>query len=293
MTEVVNEAGDLCPAHAVHGFTSCTWRQRPLVGIQAGVGKQVQVRVVQQGVDPLERQSSLAAISNDAQQRFSVLHLAYLAFWSHLNHLPPFALHVAFPRSTAGRYTGDYYGGSVALALAGCRRSRGTSSSHVRGRCRCPTHPLAWPHWPMSIPAKVHRLHGSRQCTGWRRLSARFFRRVRTFTTGDWDSSNQAFTMSAGSNTTCSTASSRSCALLPACSCPVDLSIAGKLVAQTPPSSVSRLHRGYDDAPHGAHRTCELAPHPALHVFMSVGFITALVIVTTARVSLLPDSGSA
>ena len=40
-------------------------------------------------------------------------------------------------------------------------------------------------------------------------------------------------------------------------------------------------------------RTCELAPHPALHVFMSVGYITALVIVTTARGSLLPDSGSA
>ncbi len=81
----------------------------------------------------------------------------------------------------------------------------------------------------------------------------RFFRQVFTLTTGDWDSSNQAFTMSAGSNTTCGTASSHSCALLPACSCPVDLSIAGKLVAQTPPSSVSRLSRGYDDAPHGAH----------------------------------------
>src|SRR5437899_10663270 len=54
------------------------------------------------------------------------------------NHLPPFALHVAFPHSLAGRHAGDYYGGSVALALASCRRSRGTSSSHVRGRCRCP-----------------------------------------------------------------------------------------------------------------------------------------------------------
>jgi hypothetical protein len=84
----------------------------------------------------------------------------------------------------------------------------------------------------------------------------RSFRRVRTFTTGDWDSSNAAFTMSAGSNATCSTASSSSSALLPTCSCSVDLSIAGKLVAQTPPSSASRLHRGCDDAPHGAHRTC-------------------------------------
>jgi hypothetical protein len=87
-------------------------------------------------------------------------------------------------------------------------------------------------------------------------VARRFFRRVLTLTTGDWDSSNQAFTMSAGSNATCGTASSHSCALLPACSCPVDLSIAGKLVAQTPPSSASRLRRGYDDAPHGAHRAC-------------------------------------
>src|SRR5712692_10455075 len=85
----------------------------------------------------------------------------------------------------------------------------------------------------------------------------RFFRRVFTRTTGDRDSSNQAFTMSAGSNATCGTASSHSCALLPACSGPVDLSVAGKLVAQTPPSSVSRLSRGCDDAPHGAHRACE------------------------------------
>ncbi len=107
------------------------------------------------------------------------------------------------------------------------------------------------------LPAKVHRPHGSWRCTGQRRLSERFFRRVRTFTTGDWDSSNQAFTMSAGSNVTCPTASSGSCALLPACSCPIGLSTAGKLVAQTPPSSVSRLRRGYDDAPHGAHCPCE------------------------------------
>jgi hypothetical protein len=106
--------------------------------------------------------------------------------------------------------------------------------------------------------ANVHPCEGasSSQFMAVHRLAAvvrRFFHRVFTLTTGDWDSSNQAFTMSAGSNATCGTASSHSYALLPACSCPVDLSIAGKLVAQTPPSSVSRLHRGYDDAPHGAH----------------------------------------
>ena len=108
--------------------------------------------------------------------------------------------------------------------------------------------------------ANVHPCEGasSSQFMAMHRLATvvrRFFRRAVTFTTGDWDSSNQAFTMSAGSNATCGTASFHSCALLPACSCPVDLSIAGKLLAQTSPSSVSRLSRGYDDAPHGAHRT--------------------------------------
>jgi hypothetical protein len=83
----------------------------------------------------------------------------------------------------------------------------------------------------------------------------RFFCRVLTLTTGDWGSSSLAFTMSAGSNATCRTAPSGRRALLPACSCPVGLSASGKLVAQTLPSSVSRLSRGWDDAPHGAHRT--------------------------------------
>src|SRR5713226_5246616 len=106
----------------------------------------------------------------------------------------------------------------------------------------------------MSFPTKVHRhavLANAQVGDGHQTLLPPGAH----LTTGDWDSSNQAFTMSAGSNATCGTASSHSCALLPACSCSVDLSIAGKLVAQTPPSSVSRLNRGCDNAPHGAHRT--------------------------------------
>jgi hypothetical protein len=82
----------------------------------------------------------------------------------------------------------------------------------------------------------------------------RSFRRVLTFTTWDWGSSSLAFTLSAGSNAAYRTASSGSRALLPACSGPVGLSAAGKLVAQAPPSSASWLRQGCDDAPHGAHR---------------------------------------
>jgi len=52
-------------------------------------------------------------------------------YWLAAVNLLPFALHVVLQRSLAGRYAGDYYDSSVALALSGCRRSRGTSSSHV------------------------------------------------------------------------------------------------------------------------------------------------------------------
>ena len=43
------------------------------------------------------------------------------------------------------------------VGLAPRRRSRGTSPSHVRDRRRCPTHPLARPHWPVSRRARVSR----------------------------------------------------------------------------------------------------------------------------------------
>jgi len=105
--------------------------------------------------------------------------------------------------------------------------------------------------WPFREGATASRFMPSH---GWAAVIRRVFRRVVTFTPGDWDSSRLAFTLSAGSNATCRTAPSGSRAVLPAGACPVGLSAAGQLVAHTPPSSVSRLHRGCDDAPHGAHR---------------------------------------
>lgn len=108
--------------------------------------------------------------------------------------------------------------------------------------------------WP---PCEGVPTSGSCRRTGTAAVIRRSFRRARTFTPGDWGSSSVAFTLSAGSNATCRTAPSSSRAFLPACSGPGGLSTAGKLVAQTPPSSVSRLNRGCDDAPHGAPRTCD------------------------------------
>ncbi len=41
----------------------------------------------------------------------------------------------------------DYYGGSVALALSGCRQSRILSIWHVLALLRPPTHLLTLPRW--------------------------------------------------------------------------------------------------------------------------------------------------
>jgi len=70
----------------------------------------------------------------------------------------PFALYAALPRPLVGRHSDDYYENSAPVGVAAGRVSRGTSLSPVRARCRCPTHPLAWPHWPSPAVQRVRRL---------------------------------------------------------------------------------------------------------------------------------------
>jgi hypothetical protein len=83
-------------------------------------------------------------------------------------HLAPFALRAAFPPSSAGRDSGDYYGASVALGLAPGRRS------HVR-RCRTWQRDLGVPFvsfnaltghrsWPRKLPGYfTHTEQGRRR----------------------------------------------------------------------------------------------------------------------------------
>jgi hypothetical protein len=52
-------------------------------------------------------------VSNYAQDRFGITHLAHLSTWSSI-FLLPFAMYAAFPRS-------DYYGSSVTMGLASFR----------------------------------------------------------------------------------------------------------------------------------------------------------------------------
>src|SRR5438067_577720 len=130
---------DFRQRHPIGGLRRGARRKRPMVTGDLAVGEQVQVTVVQQSIDPLQRQSAPAAVANDPQDRLGTPHLASLlgrvseapALLMHAKHelwlafaSCPFALWTAFPSAVAGRDPGDYYGGSVAIGLASRRRSR-------------------------------------------------------------------------------------------------------------------------------------------------------------------------
>jgi hypothetical protein len=141
------------------------------------------------------------------------------------------------------------------LGLAPRRRSRGTSPAHVRDRRRCPTHPLHRPRWPSSRRARVSRptVHAATRGGSGNQAPLPLGVHLHHWGLG---SGSLAFTISVGSNAACRAAPSGSRAFVPACYCSVDLSAAGELVAQGPPSSPSWLRQGCAGAPHGAHRAC-------------------------------------
>ena len=70
-------------------------------------------------------------------------------------YLLPFALRVAFPRSSVGRHSDDDYGTSVTVGLAPRRPSRLPSAIDVRARRRCRVRPLEWTHCPPSTRRRV------------------------------------------------------------------------------------------------------------------------------------------
>ncbi len=111
-------------------------------------------------------------------------------------HLLPFALCVAFPRPLVGRHSDDYYGTSVALGLAPGRPSRLPSAIDVRVRRRCPIRPLQWTHCPPSARRRVRGPAVSTHYPGGPASDA--LRGMCACITGDWGSSNPAFTVSRG-----------------------------------------------------------------------------------------------
>src|SRR5262249_30734557 len=153
-------------------------RERPVVAGDLAVGEQVQVPVVQQAIDPLQRQSALAAVADDPQDSLGAPHLASLHWWGSVAPaLParaegrlwppfggcPFALWTALPSAVAGRDTGDYYGGSVAVGLASRRRSRVCASQTCRARPRRPVRPLDRSRSPTPTERSVPPAYCSRR----------------------------------------------------------------------------------------------------------------------------------
>ena len=79
VTQRVDDALDLAHAHAVRGLRVGSRGHRSLVGVDAPVGQQIQLRVEQLPIQLIARQAAPAAFTEDLQDRFGVLHYAYLA----------------------------------------------------------------------------------------------------------------------------------------------------------------------------------------------------------------------
>lgn len=103
----------------------------------------------------------------------------------------------AFPSSLAGRYSGDYYGASVAIGLASRRRSHVRLCLYVLARLRRPTHLLECPRWTSLRTPEVHRatMKPRAECgAGFSRLSGGW----ELASSGDWASNNPVFAISRG-----------------------------------------------------------------------------------------------
>jgi len=105
VTHRLDDPVDLPQGHAVHGLLHGPGCHRSLVGVDAPVGQQIQLRVEHLSIQLVTRQTTPAAFAEDTQYRFSALHYAYLSVVDVSGHLFPFALRPAFPDSLVGRYS--------------------------------------------------------------------------------------------------------------------------------------------------------------------------------------------
>jgi hypothetical protein len=53
MAKIVDEVLDFLQFHSVYGFSIASWRHGSVVGVQTGVGAQVERRIVQESVHVL------------------------------------------------------------------------------------------------------------------------------------------------------------------------------------------------------------------------------------------------
>ena len=80
MAEIVDEFLNFLQFHPVYGLSVAASGHGSVVGIQTGIGPQVQRRIVQQSIDVLQRQSAFASFMDDIQDCFSIPHLACFPF---------------------------------------------------------------------------------------------------------------------------------------------------------------------------------------------------------------------
>ena len=80
MPKIINDLLDFGHRHRVYGFLSRAFGHGAFVGVQLGVGSQVQVWIVELSVDILSWQFSLAAFLDDIQHRCGCSHHEYLTF---------------------------------------------------------------------------------------------------------------------------------------------------------------------------------------------------------------------
>ena len=120
MAQRIDDAHGPGLRHAVSGLPVCPGRHRAMVSVDAPVGQLIQAEVEQLPVQFCARQAAPAALTEDIQHSFGVLHFAYLP---DLEHPSPGPLCPAdgVTASLAGRYSCDYYGASVTVGLAPLR----------------------------------------------------------------------------------------------------------------------------------------------------------------------------
>src|SRR5919201_5052260 len=73
-----DDVADLVQGHAIRSLSADPRSHCTRVGVQPLVGQQIQLWVEQLSVQPLQRQAAPAALTEDTQYRFGVLHFAYL-----------------------------------------------------------------------------------------------------------------------------------------------------------------------------------------------------------------------
>src|SRR5439155_10543705 len=79
----IDDAPGLRRRHAVGGLPVCPWRHRAVVGVDAPVGQLKQAEVEQLPVQLCARQAAPAAVTEDIQHSFGVLHYAYLLLFEY------------------------------------------------------------------------------------------------------------------------------------------------------------------------------------------------------------------